>query len=286
MANIFGSWCDTKILLPSICVSQPEAAKPKFSQVTGLIMLPFGAMGPTSWVDQSDMEGVIDNENTDNSKAKYIGGKGSVAEPEVVVVNLGKRARHKAAARYTLEYEVGVQNSGQYALAQKLQGNYRGFRFWFLTQSGRIFGGQNGIEPDYISSVLPLGGEHDDVEKGIFRIEWYADGDAPRSLYSDFMSSPSGGTSPTPISNVMYYQQSFAAQSTNTLTWTANNGGLPTTNTKAQILVFQEGQKLEEGASVQYTISHATAPGESEIIVNAATHYSGANYEVIAFVTS
>jgi len=284
--NIFQDWCQTEVLLPAICTTQPEAAKPKFSQVTGLIMLPNGVKGPASWVNQSNMEDEIDNSVSDNSKAKYIAGRGGVAEPEEVIVTLGKRSRYKAAARYTLEFEIGVQNSGQYALAQKLQSNYRAFRFWFITQSGRLFGGQDGVRPDYISSVLPLGAAHDDVEKGIFRIDWYADGDPARTLYPDFMA-PSGGGSPGgPTSNVMFYQQSFPAHTSTTLTWTANGGVLPTSNTKAQILVFQEGQKLEEGASIQYTISHLTAPGESEIEINAATHYSGANYEVIAFMTS
>lgn len=285
--NRFLSWCETETTLPAICTSQPEAVKPRFSQVCGLILLPFGAVGPASWATQSDMEGIIDNTDTGNARAKYIAGRGGLEEPEVIVANLGRRTRHKAGIRYRLEYEVSIQNDGQWALAQKLQGNYKAFRFWYLTQSGRIFGGQDGIDPDYIQSAMPLGAGHEDVEKAVFRIEWYADADPSRTLMPNFSPSGSGEeVEPTPISNVMFYQQSFENQSTNTLTWTKNSGALPTSNTKAQILVFMEGQKLEEGAAVHYTISHATAPGESEITINASTHYAGANYEVIAIITS
>lgn len=284
--NRYLSWCETETLLPAICTSQPEAVKPKFSQVTGLILLPNGAVGPASWATQADMEGVVDNTDTANTKAKYIVGRGGVEEREEIIANLGRNTRHKAGARYRLEYEVSIQNNGQWALAQKLQGNYRAFRFWYLTQSGRVFGGQNGIMPDFATATMPLGSGHEDVEKAVFYLDWLADADPSRELFSGFDPSTSGSVTPAPISNVMYYQQSFPSQSSNTLTWTSNSGALPTSNTKAQIYVFQEGQKLEEGASVQYTISHATAPGESQITINAATHYTGANYEVIAVITS
>jgi len=77
------------------------------------------------------------------------------------------------------------------------------------------------------------------------------------------------------IYTVRIYRQAFSNSQTAALVWTQNNGTLPT-NTAAQVFVFQEGQKLEE--TVQYTISAST------ITIDAATHYAGANYEVIAFI--
>lgn len=280
------SWCDTQVLLPAVCVNQPEAAPPLFSQITGLVVLPNGAPGPSNWTLAEDINGIIDNSSTDNSKAKFIEGKGGIAEREVVIADLGKRTRHKAGARYVLEFEFSIRNDGQYSFAQKMQGNYKAFQFWFLTYGGRTLGGSVGIAPDYADAVMPMGRESDDVEKCILSIEWYADADVLRTSTGGDITSPSGGITPTPLVDVVYYHQPFTGQSSNVLTWTENGGVLPTTNTQAQIWVFQRGQKLEEGAAVQYTISHNTAPGESQIIINSATHYTGADYEVIAIITS
>jgi hypothetical protein len=53
----------------------------------------------------------------------------------------------------------------------------------------------------------------------------------------------------------------------------ANSGITAVSNTDAQVFVFQNGQKIWPG--VQYTISGST------ITIDAATHFDGANYEVI-----
>ena len=53
----------------------------------------------------------------------------------------------------------------------------------------------------------------------------------------------------------------------------ANSGITAVSNTDAQVMVFQNGQKIWPG--VQYTISGST------ITIDAGTHYDGANYEVI-----
>jgi hypothetical protein len=124
----------------------------------------------------------------------------------------------------------------------------------------------------------------DDAERGFINIDWYAQGPPQATTLNIFSDDAGSGLSPIPISNVMWYAQSFPAQATSTLTWTQNSGILPTSNTQAQTLVFQNGQKLEE--TVQYTFNHLSAPGESEIIVNALTHFAGSNYEVLTVVTS
>lgn len=73
-----------------------------------------------------------------------------------------------------------------------------------------------------------------------------------------------------------YYAQAFPDQSSAVLTWTENDGVLPTENTEATIHVYMNGQKLFE--TTQYTISG------DEITIDAGTHYAGANYFVIAII--
>lgn len=283
MYNQFLNGCGT-VLLPELPTANDCGLSPLLSQVCGLLILPKGAPGPSSWVLPGAMEAIIDNTVSDNSAGKWLIGRGSIDRPEDIIVSLGKREKKVGARLYTLDYEINIRANAIYAFMQTLQSGWKGFNFWFNTRGGRLLGGPNGVCPDFVTAWAEYGAEPGDVERGFIQLQWYADGDALRTLAT---LNPGGESpSPTPISNVMFYQQSFSAQVTNVLTWTKNGGVLPTTNTKAQIYVFQEGQKLEEGASVQYTIAHATAPGESEITVDATTHYSGANYEVIAVITS
>ena len=75
-------------------------------------------------------------------------------------------------------------------------------------------------------------------------------------------------------SAVSIFNQEFIATSSNVLTWTQNNGKLPTTNLLAAIHVYQNGQKLIDS---QYSI---TAP--ATITIDANTHFDGSNYIVFA----
>jgi len=72
------------------------------------------------------------------------------------------------------------------------------------------------------------------------------------------------------------FSEEFLATSSNVLTYTKNNGVLPTTNTDASIQVYQNGQKL---IASQYTI---TQP--STITIDSNTHYDGANYIIFAII--
>lgn len=283
MYNRFLNSCGM-VTLPELPTSFGGGLSPLLSQVCGLLILPKGAPPPSSWVSADAVEAVIDNTVTDNSAGKWLVGRGGIDKPEEVVLNLGRRSQQVATRLYTLTYEVNIRCDGVYNFLTTLQNNYRAFNFWMNTRGGRLFGGSGGIVPHRATGWAEYSEEADEVERGFIELQWYADSEPLRTLAN--INPSGGGVTPTPISNVMFYQQSFPSQATNVLTWTTNSGTLPTTNTKAQILVFQEGQKLEEGAAVQYTIAHATAPGESEITINSATHYSGANYEVIAVVTS
>jgi len=75
---------------------------------------------------------------------------------------------------------------------------------------------------------------------------------------------------------ISVFLQEFIEVSSSTLTYTENNGILPSTNLGATIHVYQNGQKL---IATQYTI---TAP--DTITIDANTHYDGANYIVFAII--
>lgn len=73
-----------------------------------------------------------------------------------------------------------------------------------------------------------------------------------------------------------YFNQEWDAHMSSTLTWTENGGVLPTTNTKAQIQIFQGQSKLREG--IHYTISG------SDFLIDSTTHYDGAYYEATVII--
>lgn len=284
MINDFLAATCSRVLMPAIAADQNTQLPPKLSEISGLLILPLGSAGPTSWISKDAVEATSDNTVADNTKAKWIIGRGEMPQPEDVVVDLGKDERRIARRLYSLEFEVNVRCDPELSFLKTFQRNYRSFRFWFATRGNRFLGGTQGIHPKFVTAWAPM--LRDDVERGFIRIEWFADGAPTRATISNLFGDGAGeGETPTPIENVMYYQQSFASASTSALTWTANSGVLPSSNTAAQVLVFQNGQKLEESAG-QYSISHLTGPSESTITIGASTHYSGANYEVIAVVTS
>ena len=75
-------------------------------------------------------------------------------------------------------------------------------------------------------------------------------------------------------SAIAIFNQEFLDTTSNILTWTQNNGKLPTTNLNASIHVYQNGQKLVDS---QYTI---TLP--ATITIDSNSHYDGSNYIVMA----
>ena len=75
-------------------------------------------------------------------------------------------------------------------------------------------------------------------------------------------------------SAIAIFNQEFLDTTSNILTWTQNNGKLPTTNINASIHVYQNGQKLVDS---QYTI---TLP--ATITIDSNSHYDGSNYIVFA----
>lgn len=281
--NDFISVDAERVFLPAIPTNQNKVWTPKLSEIRGLLILPLGAQPPSSWVSASGVEAIADNTVTDNSRAKWLTGIGEVPAGDAVIVNLGKRERRTRQAQFSLEFEVNVYCDEHQTLLSRLNNNWRGFKFWLATRGGRFLGGSGGIYPDFVTTTQPyLRG--DEAEKGFINIDWFAKGPPLATTLDLFSDSAGSEDSPTPITNVMYYADSYPSHSSVILSWTENGGVLPTTNTRAQVLVFQNGKKLEEIA--EYTFNHASSPGESEIVLSSPPHFNGAYYEVIAIITS
>lgn len=281
--NDFANINCSRVYLPAIATDQNEVIPPRLSEVRGILLLPLGAPPPSLWTSPSGVEAISDNTTTDNTTAKWLTGRGEFPGGSPVVVQLGKREQRFRQSEFELTFEVNVYCDEIQTLLSRMSGGWKAFRFWLATRGNRLLGGANGIYPDFVTVNQPY--NLDDVERGFININWFSKGSPTAATVENLFSDGSGSSpSPTPIENVMFYAQSFPSASSATLTWTENGGTLPLTNTQAQVYVYSNGRKLEE--TVEYTFNHASSPGESEIIINALTHFPGANYETIAVVTS
>lgn len=266
--------------LGAIPVNQDCTPSPRLSEITTILMLPFGAKSPADWTNYDDISGVIDNSISDNQYAKLIVGKGAIQEGTPVNYNLGLQVK-TVGYRKELRFEIPIIYDQQYTLLQKLQSGGLNYRFWFGTLGGRFIGGSTGIKPDYSTADYSYLSDENSTETGIWNVGWYEDGAALRTDHNTLLNTPdlSGGSGQ--IGTVMYYHQKFTSGPT--LTWTENSGGLPA-NTTAQVMVFQNGQKLVENSS--YTITADSGPGESTITIDSTVHWDGSVYEVITIETS
>ena len=127
------------------------------SQVGGLLILPVGATGPDDWQMEADWADVVDNSNTDNTKAKYIVGRGSFLPNGLTEINLsGGRLLENRERFYRLTFNVLNLNDGHADFGRKLQKNVRDFDVWIQTIGDRIIGGSTGMRPIYVNAEFPF----------------------------------------------------------------------------------------------------------------------------------
>ena len=180
MLNRFlGTNCG-RVLLPAL-PAQDCLIPPKLSQVCGVIVSPMGVALPADWTAKADVLGIIDNDVSDNSAAKYLPGVGEIEEPEEITPSIGKDERRLSRRLFTLSLDVPTGEDERYEFLRDLQTGWRVFRFWFVTVGGRLLGGQTGIAPHFVTVSFPYGGGDSDVERGVLRLEWFADGDPGRA---------------------------------------------------------------------------------------------------------
>lgn len=249
------------------------------SQVSAIIMLPYGATGPENWTDYNSFSAIIDNADTTGTKGKIIFCKGEMGLPTDITATLGRKSSVYIKKRFELRADIPIISDAMNNFVQSIGGRKTGFNFWFVTLGGRLLGGNKGIRPEYVKSDVIYPGGDADVEIGKILLTWY--GDNIGAVVN--MAGLLDGTAPEPPAEtgLSVLDQFFPDQIGNVLYWTTNGGVLPTTNTGAQILVFMEGQKL---APDQVSFNHLSAPGTSEIVINALTHWDGARYHVIVIL--
>lgn len=138
----------------------------KKSEVCGIIILPTGATPPEDWTTVSGWAGVIDNEDTTNTSARYLVGKGSFVPNSRTEISLsGGRLVESRERGYRLNFSVSNMDTGHQSFGRKLQGNQRNFAIWLQTTGDRLIGGARGLKPFYVNADFPfIQGERERIE--------------------------------------------------------------------------------------------------------------------------
>lgn len=191
MADTLNTWtdiscpsgCDSSLQFAAIPTDQDCILPPKLSQVSDVYWQPTGAEAPFSYSGDTVTapSGAIDNSATDNSKSKWLVGKGGVAEPEVSTYDGPKGKTAVTKRRYRLEFEVNVREKAMYDMVRYFQCNPTNFNCWYADRGDFLYGGENGITPVFSDGLLPKGNGDDDNQFGTIIIEYETDnGDPPR----------------------------------------------------------------------------------------------------------
>lgn len=250
---------------------------PRQSQIVGLIMLPLGAALPSNWADADAFLERLDNTDTTGLKGRYMLGIGSVEPATDLLVSLGRNHEHIAVKKWTLNFAPQIGYAAQYRFLQSLQRSQRNFRFWFATLGGRLLGGDQGIRPEFVTANVSYPGGTDDTETAAISIRWSSCAEPPRSNAADgifnldlpsYFSIETGGV----MGNLKIITQPFYNQASDVLTFTENGGIIPA---DSLVGVYQNGQRL---LPVQFTRSG------NVITIDTATHFDGANYEVVIII--
>lgn len=180
--------CDEGLDFGALSVNQNCVEIPNLSQISDLYIIPDGAVDAFNYSPGPDptlVSGGIDNTVLDNSKTKWLVGKGGMAEPEETLYNGPKGSRAIIKRRYTMEFEVSVKSDDTRDFLRQLECNPKNFIFRFGTVAGYLYGGEEGITPAFTNARLSLGNGDEDYELGIVVLEWETDagaGSAPRHV--------------------------------------------------------------------------------------------------------
>ena len=205
MPNTFLTGCIDQcaagsVATPAIPVAQSCTAEDTvFSQVCRVILIPdsmdvdavLTAAGETPPLDPTNIahwSAIIDNTNTDGTRAKELVVEGGVDEPDTTEVELPKRQTKVASRLYTMTVTRRFLDDQTYEFFRALQCGDTQYKIFYETVGDRLFGFvDNTTNPnDYgidISSQfpsMPLGSGRDDLELVNWVITWDADGDPDR----------------------------------------------------------------------------------------------------------
>ena len=179
------SLCDDRLPLVPAC--QTGTNYPQYlSQICAIILLPVTADPPTDWTSADAWAAVIDNDDYQDFRAKYLVVKGSFSPQNTTEIQLsGGRAVETRARLYRFSGSTWNMNSGHMRLARRFQDNVRGFTVWLETLGGRLIGGETGMMPFFVDAEPILGGGNEDRERIDFTIDFYLSS-FPEALMLDF----------------------------------------------------------------------------------------------------
>ena len=121
----------------------------------------------------------IDNANTDNTKVKWLVGKGGVPVAEKAVRELPKFRDKTTKRTYTLTYTVDNLSDAQYNFGVALQCGGTDFTFWYGT-TNHVFGPEEGLSPKSVDVDFPHGEGRQDIDTMIITLVFEAKTDPPR----------------------------------------------------------------------------------------------------------
>lgn len=151
---------------------------PPLSQICKILYAPHGSKVPQNWETAADFLACIDNEDTTDSSIKQLPVIGALSITEINTQQ-GRTYNLLCRRNYQIEAKTPVSPLS-YDFARVLERNWTGFRFWFLTLSGYLYGGQNGIQVHKAAAALPKNGEEEAHEEAIITLLWFADGSPDR----------------------------------------------------------------------------------------------------------
>lgn len=157
--------CDD-VALPAFAQCQDTTSYTRLrSQVSGLFIVPDDATPPADWESSVDWSNAVDNTVTDDTKAKYLIGRGSFLPASQVEVNLsGGRLIEVRERTYRLSFACLNVNDGHADFGRKLQNNVRKFSVWLKTLGDRIIGGETGMRPVFVNADFPFSEGNEDRE--------------------------------------------------------------------------------------------------------------------------
>jgi len=182
--------CNTPISLPAIPADPCCEAAPQYSQIARIIIAPCGVEDPFEIEDGEAVlvAGVIDNTNTNGTKAKAFVGKGEKADHEATIIEKSFRKRGISGRSYSIEFTFSLGTKAMADFARALQCENLRFRFWYEDVGGWLYGlvaadgslGVGGLYPTLVDVQMPHGGGRDDVKEARLILEFEAKGDPPQ----------------------------------------------------------------------------------------------------------
>lgn len=173
--------CDEFVQLPAIPENQDcTAYDTKKAQICDLYLMPDGATNPlASWsTTPTAVAGAIDNTVTDNTKCKWLVGKGVVTSEEVRVA-YPKGKSKISEIKYTLSFDV-FDIANHYTFLTSLQCGDTSINFWYGDLADYIYGLSGGIVPEELFAKNTSGGGDEDTSKWTITVKWTGNADPQR----------------------------------------------------------------------------------------------------------